>query len=130
VYGAIVLPWNRGAAAPQGVFACVSAGLNGKNVHGRARVRSLRRDPPWQRKDTEGGNQRHRNQAKEGIVKFKQIRNAAILIDFGGKRILVDPMLSEKGAFPGFEGTVNSRVPNPRVDLPVSNFSGLFALAG
>lgn len=63
-------------------------------------------------------------------MNFKQIRNAMIIINFGGKRFLVDPMLSEKGAFPGCEGTVNSHVSNPTVDLPVPNSSGLFALAG
>jgi L-ascorbate metabolism protein UlaG (beta-lactamase superfamily) len=52
-------------------------------------------------------------------VRFKQIRNATILIEFAGKRFLVDPMLSEKGGFPGFEGTVNSHISNPTVDLPV-----------
>ena len=32
-----------------------------------------------------------------GIVRFKQIRNATVIIEFGGKKFLVDPMLSEKG---------------------------------
>ncbi len=52
-------------------------------------------------------------------MKFKQIRNATIIVEFAGKRFLVDPMLSEKGAFPGFEGTVNSHIANPTVELPV-----------
>jgi L-ascorbate metabolism protein UlaG (beta-lactamase superfamily) len=52
-------------------------------------------------------------------VNVKQIRNATVIIEFGGKKFLVDPMLSEKGGWPGFEGTVNSHIANPTVDLPV-----------
>lgn len=52
-------------------------------------------------------------------MRVQQIRSATIRIEFAGKRFLVDPMLSEKGAFPGFEGTVNSHLSNPTVDLPV-----------
>jgi L-ascorbate metabolism protein UlaG (beta-lactamase superfamily) len=39
--------------------------------------------------------------------------------NIAGKKFLVDPMLSEKGGFPGFDGTVNSHVANPTLDLPV-----------
>ncbi len=53
-------------------------------------------------------------------MKFKQLRNATLLIEYAGKKFLVDPMLAEKGAFPGFEGTPNSHLANPLVDLPVS----------
>jgi len=53
-------------------------------------------------------------------VKFTQIRNATIIIEYAGKRFLVDPLLAEKGAFPGFEGTVNSHLANPTVGLPMS----------
>ncbi len=52
-------------------------------------------------------------------MKFKQLRNATIIIEYAGKKFLVDPMLSEKEAFPGFEGTINSHRANPLVDLPV-----------
>ena len=52
-------------------------------------------------------------------MKFQQLRNATIIIEYAGKKFLVDPMLAEKGAFPGFEGTPNSHIPNPLVDLPV-----------
>jgi L-ascorbate metabolism protein UlaG (beta-lactamase superfamily) len=52
-------------------------------------------------------------------MNVKQIRNATLTIEFGGKKFLVDPMLSEKGGWPGFEGTVNSEEANPTVDLPV-----------
>jgi L-ascorbate metabolism protein UlaG (beta-lactamase superfamily) len=52
-------------------------------------------------------------------MKFTQIRNATIKIEYAGKKFLVDPMLSAKGAFPGFPGTVNSHIANPTVDLSV-----------
>ncbi|MDD0851635.1 MBL fold metallo-hydrolase [Halobacteriovorax sp. GB3] len=54
---------------------------------------------------------------KSGI---QQIRNATVIIHYAGKKILVDPMLAPKGAFPGFEGTVNSHLRNPLVELPIS----------
>jgi L-ascorbate metabolism protein UlaG (beta-lactamase superfamily) len=53
-------------------------------------------------------------------MKFKQLRNATIIIEYAGKKFLVDPMLAEKEAVPGFEGTINSHKRNPLVDLPVS----------
>src|SRR6187455_2571069 len=52
-------------------------------------------------------------------MKFQQLRNATIIIEYAGKKFLVDPMLGEKGAFPGFEGTPNSHIANPVVDLPI-----------
>ena len=53
-------------------------------------------------------------------VKVQQIRNATVKIDFSGTTFLVDPMLSAKGGFPGFEGTYRSELRNPLVDLPFS----------
>ena len=53
-------------------------------------------------------------------MKIKQVRNATLVIEYAGKRFLVDPILAEKGAYPGFEGTANSHLRNPRVDLPVA----------
>ena len=53
-------------------------------------------------------------------MKITQVRNATLLIEFGGKRFLVDPMLAPKGAYPGFEGTANSHLRNPLVDLKTS----------
>lgn len=52
-------------------------------------------------------------------MKFQQIRNATAIIEYAGRRFLVDPMLSEKGSFPGFPGTANRELSNPLVDLPV-----------
>ena len=52
-------------------------------------------------------------------VKFQQIRNATIRVEYAGTTFLVDPMLASKGAYPGFEGTPNSHLRNPLVDLPM-----------
>ena len=52
-------------------------------------------------------------------VKFQQIRNATIKIDYAGTTFLIDPMLSAKGTWPGFPGTINDDLTNPLVDLPV-----------
>ena len=52
-------------------------------------------------------------------MRFTQIRNATIVVDFAGKKFLIDPMLAEKGAWPGFQGAVAAEVPNPTADLPM-----------
>ena len=52
-------------------------------------------------------------------VRFQQIRNATIKVEYAGTTFLVDPMLASKGAYPGFEGTYNSHLRNPLVDLPL-----------
>ena len=45
------------------------------------------------------------------------IRNATLLVDTGGRRLLVDPSLDPAGARPPIANTPNPR-PNPLVDLP------------
>jgi len=50
-------------------------------------------------------------------MKITQVRNATLIIEFGGNKFLVDPMLANKGAYPGLEGTLNSHVRYPTVDL-------------
>ncbi len=52
-------------------------------------------------------------------VKFQQIRNATIKVDYAGTTFLIDPMLAKKGTYPGFEGTYNSELRNPLVELPM-----------
>ena len=52
-------------------------------------------------------------------MKITQVRNATLLLDYAGTRFLIDPMLSAKGAFPGFAGTANSHLRNPLVELPL-----------
>jgi len=53
-------------------------------------------------------------------MKITQIRNATQLIEYAGKKFLIDPMLAPKGSYPGFGGTVNAHVSNPTVELPFS----------
>ena len=50
-------------------------------------------------------------------MKIHQIRNATILIEFGNVRLLVDPMLSDKGALPPLR-LFRMRGRNPSVSLP------------
>jgi len=50
-------------------------------------------------------------------VELTLVRNATLLLDLGGKRIVVDPMLDDAGARPPIERTV-PQVPNPTVPLP------------
>lgn len=50
---------------------------------------------------------------------LQQIRNATIKLEYAGTTFLVDPMLARKGAYPGFEGTYNSHLRNPLVELPL-----------
>lgn len=55
----------------------------------------------------------------ESTAKITQIRNATLRIDYGGVRFLVDPLLANRHAMPGFQGTVNSEQRNPMVNLPL-----------
>lgn len=52
-------------------------------------------------------------------MKFQQIRNATVIVEYAGSRFLVDPMLSPKGSFPAFPGTSNDHLMNPTVELPI-----------
>ena len=38
----------------------------------------------------------------------------------GDTVFLIDPLLSARGTWPDFVGTVNAETPNPTVDLPMS----------
>jgi len=57
--------------------------------------------------------------AAAGQATVRQIRNATLRVDFGGVRFLVDPMLADQGAAPGFPGSASSQVRNPMVPLPL-----------
>ncbi|KPA83465.1 hypothetical protein ABB37_03088 [Leptomonas pyrrhocoris] len=50
---------------------------------------------------------------------YQLIRNATTVFEYGGKKFLIDPMLAQKGAYPGFEHSANSELRNPLVDLPM-----------
>jgi len=52
-------------------------------------------------------------------MQLTQIRNATLLVEYAGTTFLVDPLLAERGAYPGFAGTANSHLANPLVDLPL-----------
>lgn len=58
--------------------------------------------------------------ASQGSVRITQIRNATLHVVYGNVRFLVDPMLSNRHAWPGFEGSVNSEERNPPVHLPMT----------
>lgn len=51
-------------------------------------------------------------------MKIHHIRNATALITMGSEVLLVDPMLSDVGAFPGFKVFGGGRRRNPLVPLP------------
>ncbi|WP_434680521.1 MBL fold metallo-hydrolase [Pseudomonas sp. R1-18] len=64
-------------------------------------------------------------------VGLQQVRNATVKISYGDTTFLVDPMLAEKGAYPGFENTYRSHLRNPLVDLtesPAEVISGVDAV--
>lgn len=50
-------------------------------------------------------------------MRLTLVRSATVILELGGKRILVDPMLDDVGARPPIGGTANP-VPNPTVPLP------------
>ncbi|MEL7897812.1 MBL fold metallo-hydrolase [Vreelandella neptunia] len=58
--------------------------------------------------------------AQEATHQVQQIRNATMKITYGDTTFLIDPMLAEQGAYPGFEGTYRSELRNPLVGLPMS----------
>ena len=52
-------------------------------------------------------------------MKIQQIRNATIIIEYAGKRFLVDPMLGGKGSFAPFPFSHHQKLRNPLHDLPM-----------
>jgi L-ascorbate metabolism protein UlaG (beta-lactamase superfamily) len=55
--------------------------------------------------------------AKTLWVRLTLVRNATLIVELAGKRLLVDPMLDDAGARPPLANTRNP-VPNPTVPLP------------
>jgi len=51
-------------------------------------------------------------------VRLTLVRSATVILEVGGRRILVDPMLDDAGARPPIEGTANP-VRNPTLPLPL-----------
>ena len=53
-------------------------------------------------------------------MEIQQIRNATIVLTYGGKKFLIDPMLAEKGTYPPFPNSPRQDQNNPLVELPTS----------
>lgn len=54
-------------------------------------------------------------------MNITQIRNATQHITFGGKTFLIDPMLADKGTYPGFAGTARAgSATRPLICLSIS----------
>src|SRR5256885_2370079 len=51
-------------------------------------------------------------------MRLQLVRHATLIVEFAGKRLLVDPMLSDVGAMPAIENSPNQK-PNPLVPLPM-----------
>ncbi|WFA03880.1 MULTISPECIES: MBL fold metallo-hydrolase [Bacillus] len=53
-------------------------------------------------------------------MNIQQIRNATLVVEYAGKKFLIDPMLAEKGAYPPFPNAPRQNQNNPLVELPTS----------
>ncbi|MEM1505570.1 MBL fold metallo-hydrolase [Domibacillus sp. 8LH] len=53
-------------------------------------------------------------------MNIQQIRNATIVVQYAGKKFLIDPFLAEKGTYPPFPNSVRQDQNNPLVSLPTS----------
>ncbi|MGE5724952.1 MAG: MBL fold metallo-hydrolase [Acidobacteriota bacterium] len=52
-------------------------------------------------------------------MRLRLLRHATLIVEFAGRKLLVDPMLSAPGAMPAIDNSPNPR-PNPLVPLPAS----------
>lgn len=52
-------------------------------------------------------------------MKIQLIRNATLVVQYAGKKFLIDPFLGEKGAYPSFPNSLRQDQ-NPLTSLPVS----------
>ncbi|KKK39104.1 hypothetical protein WQ57_04800 [Mesobacillus campisalis] len=53
-------------------------------------------------------------------MNIHHIRNATIVVEYAGKRFLIDPMLAEKGTYPPFPNSPRQDQYNPLFSLPTS----------
>ncbi|MGM0878648.1 MAG: MBL fold metallo-hydrolase [Bacillota bacterium] len=53
-------------------------------------------------------------------MNIHQIRNATIVVEYAGKKFLIDPFLAEKGTYPPFPNAPRQDQNNPLVSLPTS----------
>ena len=51
-------------------------------------------------------------------MNIKQIRNATLIIEYAGKKFLIDPVFADKGTYPPFPNSLRQDKNNPLVDLP------------
>ncbi|HKW27559.1 MAG TPA: MBL fold metallo-hydrolase [Terriglobales bacterium] len=52
-------------------------------------------------------------------MRLRLLRHATLIVEFAGRKLLIDPMLSAPGAMPAIENSPNPR-PNPLVPLPAT----------
>lgn len=53
-------------------------------------------------------------------MNIQQIRNATLVVQYAGKKFLIDPFLAEKGSYPPFPNSLRQDQNNPLVSLPSS----------
>ncbi|MGG0664219.1 MBL fold metallo-hydrolase [Viridibacillus arvi] len=53
-------------------------------------------------------------------MKIEQIRNATLVVEYAGKKFLIDPMLAEVGTYPPYPNSPRQDQNNPLVSLPTS----------
>lgn len=53
-------------------------------------------------------------------MNIQLIRNATLVVQYAGKKFLIDPFLAEKGAYPPFPNSIRQDQNNPLVSLPTS----------
>ncbi|MGX6443531.1 MBL fold metallo-hydrolase [Neobacillus sp. K501] len=53
-------------------------------------------------------------------MNIQLIRNATLVLQYAGKKFLIDPFLAEKGTYPPFPNSVRQDQNNPLVSLPTS----------
>jgi L-ascorbate metabolism protein UlaG (beta-lactamase superfamily) len=53
-------------------------------------------------------------------MNIQQIRNATQVVQYAGKKFLIDPFLAEKGTYPPFPNSLRQDQKNPLVSLPIS----------
>lgn len=52
-------------------------------------------------------------------MRLRLLRHATLIVEFAGRKLLIDPMLSAPGAMPAIDNSPNPR-PNPLVPLPTT----------
>jgi L-ascorbate metabolism protein UlaG (beta-lactamase superfamily) len=53
-------------------------------------------------------------------MEIQQIRNATLVVQYAGKKFLIDPFLADKGTYPPFPNSLRQDQKNPLVSLPTS----------